>query len=61
MKEPAKPGRGGPRPGAGRPKTNPTKPFNIRLNELQLAELKRRGGARAVKSWLDTPIQGNTE
>ena len=45
--------RGGARPGSGRPVTNPTKSVSTRLNERQRAELKLRGGAPAIKAWLD--------
>ena len=44
--------RGGSRPGSGRPVTNPTKSVSTRLNDGQRAELKRRGGAPAIKAWL---------
>ena len=45
--------RGGARAGSGRPVTNPTKSVSTRLNERQRAELKLRGGAPAIKAWLD--------
>ena len=45
--------RGGARAGSGRPATTPTKSVSTRLNQLQRDELKRRGGAAAIKGWLD--------
>jgi len=52
--------RGGARAGSGRPVTNPTKSVSTRLNQLQCDELKRRGGAAAIKDWLDQS-QGETK
>lgn len=52
--------RGGARAGSGRPVTTPTKSVSTRLNQLQRDELKRRGGAAAIKGWLDQS-QGETK
>jgi hypothetical protein len=52
--------RGGARAGSGRPATTPTKSVSTRLNQLQRNELKRRGGAAAIKGWLDQS-QGETK
>lgn len=52
--------RGGARAGSGRPVTNPTKSVSTRLNQPQRDELKRRGGAAAIKDWLDQS-QGETK
>lgn len=52
--------RGGARTGSGRPVSEPTKSVSTRLNQLQREELKRRGGAVAIKDWLDQS-QGETK
>lgn len=46
--------RGGARHGSGRPRSvNPSKPFTVRLNEVQRVELAIRGGSVAIKTWLE--------
>ena len=44
--------KGGHRPGAGRPKAEPTRPVSIRLTEAQHAAYIERGGARWIKRLL---------
>lgn len=44
--------KGGTRPGAGRPKAEPTRPVSIRLTAAQHAAYIERGGARWVKRLL---------
>ena len=44
--------KGGARPGAGRPKAEPTRPVSIRLTAAQHAAYIERGGARWIKRLL---------
>ena len=44
--------KGGPRPGSGRPKAEPTQPVSIRLTQAQHAAYIERGGARWIKRLL---------
>ena len=48
--------KGGKRPGAGRPPSEPTKPALIRLTERQRAKYLELGGARWLKLWLNLEI-----
>ena len=49
--------KGGTRPGAGRPKAEPTRPVSIRLTAAQHAAYIERGGARWLKRLLNEALE----